>query len=100
MYGGYKWTDGTALSLSLIRDNRLNPDQQDVHLVYRLPLPERQRLTVDLLAKQGTVDGRFIRRAGLTVTYDWPRWFVRAAYDPKVNFTTQNMVRLSVGTRF
>jgi len=100
VYGGYKWPDGTALSLSLIRDNRLNPDQQDVHLVYRLPLPERQRLTVDLLAKQGTVDGQFIRRAGLTVTYDWPRWFVRAAYDPKVNFTAQNMVRLSVGTRF
>lgn len=100
VYGGYKWTDGTALSLSLIRDNRLNPDQQDVHLVYRLPLPERQRLTIDLLAKQGTVDGQFIRRAGLTVTYDWPRWFVRAAYDPKVNFTPQNMVRLSVGTRF
>jgi hypothetical protein len=87
VYGGYKWPDGTALSLSLIRDNRL-------------PLPERQRLTVDLLAKQGTVDGQFIRRAGLTVTYDWPRWFVRAAYDPKVNFTAQNMVRLSVGTRF
>jgi hypothetical protein len=100
VYGGYKWPDGTALSLSLIRDNRLNPDQQDVHLVYRLPLPERQRLTVDLLAKQGTVDGQFIRRAGLTVTYDWPRWFVRAAYDPKVNFTAQNMVRMSVGTRF
>jgi hypothetical protein len=100
VYGGYKWPDGTALSLSLIRDNRLNPDQQDVHLVYRLPLPERQRLTIDLLAKQGTVDGQFIRRTGLTVTYDWPRWFVRAAYDPKVNFTAQNMARFSVGTRF
>lgn len=100
VYGGYRWEDDTALSLVLVRDNRQNPDQQHVHLVYKQPLPDRQRLTIDLLAKQGTVDGQFIRRTGLTVTYDWARWFVRAAYDPKVNFTTQDMVRLSVGSRF
>ena len=100
VYGGYKWSDDTAVSVVLVRDNRLNPDQQDLHFIYRLPLPDKQRLTLDLLAKQGTVDGQFIRRTGLTVTYDWPRVFVRVAYDPKVNFTVQNMVRLSVGTRF
>ena len=32
--------------------------------------------------------------------YDWPRFFVRLAFDPKVNFTPENMWRLSVGTRF
>lgn len=100
VYGGYHRPDDTALSLVLVRDNRQNPDQQNVHLVYRHPLADGKRLTIDLLAKQGTVNGEFIRRAGLTLTFDWPRWFVRAAYDPDVNFTPQNMVRLTVGSRF
>lgn len=100
VYGGYKWADDTALSLAMVRDNRQNPDQQHVHLVYRVPTHDGQRLTIDLLAKQGTVDGRYIRRTGLSLTYDWPRYFVRAAYDPKVNFTAQNMFRVSVGSRF
>ncbi len=53
-----------------------------------------------LLDKRGTVDGRFMRRTGLSVNCDWPRWYVRAAWDPKVNFTPQNMLRLSAGVRF
>ena len=83
-----------------MRDNRQNPDQQNVHLVYRMPLQDHQRLTVDLLQKQGTVNGSFIRRWGLQLTYDWARYFLRAAYDPYVNFTPQTMVRVSVGSRF
>jgi hypothetical protein len=34
------------------------------------------------------------------VGYDWPTYFVRLAWDPKVNFTPQDMVRLSAGVRF
>jgi PAS domain S-box-containing protein len=34
------------------------------------------------------------------VTYDWPRFFVRLAYDPKTNFTPVDARRLSIGTRF
>lgn len=100
VYGGYRWPDETAVSALLVRDNRLNPDQQHVHFVYRRPLPDGDRLTLDLLHKQGTVDGIYVRRIGASITYDWPRWFVRAAWDPKVNFTAQDMVRFSVGTRF
>ena len=99
-YGGYRWSDATSLQVQLVRDNRLNPDQQHVHLIWRQGVGNGERLTVDLLAKQGTVDGQFIRRVGLSVGYDWPRWFVRAAWDPKVNFTPQNMARLSTGVRF
>jgi hypothetical protein len=36
----------------------------------------------------------------VTVRYDWPQWFVRIAFDPKVNFTPADMWRVSVGMRF
>ncbi|SDE59962.1 hypothetical protein SAMN05192589_12221 [Paracidovorax valerianellae] len=100
VYGSHRWSSGDTLALQLVRDNRQNPDQQNVHLVWRSPQPGGERLTVDLLAKQGTVDGRFQRRAGLSVGYDWAEWFVRAAWDPLVNFTPQSMWRLSTGVRF
>ena len=98
--GGYRWGDNDSVALQVVRDNRLNPDQQHVHFVYRTPVATDQRLTLDLLAKQGLVAGVPIRRMGLSVGYDWPRYFVRVAWDPLVNFTTQDMLRLSVGTRF
>jgi hypothetical protein len=98
--GGYRWADGPSLGLVYVRDDRLNPDQQHLHLVYRTPLPEDHRLTVDLLYKRGLVEDEMIERTGLSVAYDWPRWFLRLSYDPKVNFTPQDMWRLAFGTRF
>ena len=98
--GGYRWADNHSLALQMVRDNRLNPDQQHVHLVYRTPVNGNQRLTVDVLHKTGLVSGIPIRRVGLSVGYDWPTYFVRVAYDPQVNFTQQDMLRVSVGTRF
>lgn len=100
LYGGYRWSDADSLVLQVVRDNRLNPDQQNAHLIWRNEMDNGQRLTLDLLTKQGTVDGQYIRRMGLSATWDWPRWFLRAAWDPKVNFTPQNMLRLSAGARF
>ena len=98
--GGYRWGDNDSLALQVVRDNRLNPDQQHVHLVWRTPLAGDQRLTLDLLDKKGLVAGLPIQRIGLSVGYDWPRVFVRLAWDPNVNFTQQHMLRLSAGTRF
>lgn len=98
--GGYRWSEGPALGLLLVRDNRLHPDQQHLHLVYRTPLPAAHRLTFDLLLKSGLVEDEHIERAGLSLAYDWPRWFMRLSYDPRVNFTPQDMWRLSAGTRF
>lgn len=98
--GGYRWPDSQSISFLLVRDNRLNPDQRHLHLIYRQPLAEQHRLTLDLLLKSGLVDGEAIERTGLSLTYDWPRWFVRVSYDPKANFTSQDLWRLAVGTRF
>ena len=98
--GGYRWSETHSLALQMVRDNRLNPDQQHVHVLYRQPLPDDERLTLDLLAKRGLVAGVPIQRLGVSVTYDLPRYFVRVAWDPLVNFTQQDMLRLSVSTRF
>ena len=98
--GGYRWAGNHSLALQVVRDNRENPDQQNVHLVYRTPINGNDRLTLDLLQKKGLVSGLPISRTGLSVAYDWPRFFVRVAWDPLVNFTQQDMLRLSVGTRF
>lgn len=45
-------------------------------------------------------DEESIRRWGFTITYDWPRVFIRLARDPKTNFTPVDAWRLSFGTRF
>jgi hypothetical protein len=98
---GRRWGDADALMLLLVADNRQHPDQRHLHLNWRASRPGHERLTLDLLAKRGTLDsGEHIARVGVSATYDWPRWFVRAAWDPKVNFTAQDMLRLSAGTRF
>lgn len=99
-YGGYRWADATSVSLQWVRDNRENPDQQHVHLIWRQRLADRGQIVIDLLAKQGTVEGRFVRRTGLAVGCDGPVWSMRGAWDPKVNFTARNMVRLSLARHF
>ncbi len=97
---GYRWSSLQSLSLQVVKDNRQNPDQQHLHVLYRSPLPNRQRLTLDLLFKSGLVEERMVHRTGLSVTYDLPNYFARIAYDPVINFTPQTMWRVSVGTRF
>lgn len=97
--GGYRWGDNRALAFTLVGDNRQNPDQRHFHAQYRTPVGG-DRLVVDLLLKRGAVDGALVHRAGFSVGYDWPRFFVRVAWDPKVNFTPQDMLRVQAGTRF
>ena len=92
--------DGESVSLLWVRDDRENPDQRHMHAVYRKSLPGGQRVTIDVLHKRGLVDGEPIRKTGATFTYDWPRFFVRLAWDPKVNFTAEDMWRVAIGTRF
>ena len=86
--------------VQVVRDNREHPDQRHFHAIYRQPLPQGGRLTVDALYKVGLVEDVMIRRFGLTVAYDWPKFFIRVARDPKTNFTPVDAWRLSVGTRF
>ena len=97
---GKRSDSGESISLQLVHDNRQNPDQRHIHLLYRTPRPGGERFTFDLLYKSGTVDDALVRRWGASLAYDWPRLFVRLAYDPKVNFTPEDMWRVAVGTRF
>jgi hypothetical protein len=61
--GGYRWSDGQALSLQLTGEQRAS-------------------------------------RLGLSVSYDWPRYFVRLAYDTGLKPVPQRYLRFSAGMRF
>ncbi|HSI52978.1 MAG: hypothetical protein ACAH21_03200 [Ramlibacter sp.] len=61
--GGYRWSDGQALSLQV-------------------------------------TSGRGVDRLGLSVRYDWPRYFVRLSYDSKLDLVPQDSVRFQAGMRF
>ncbi len=97
---GHRSTDNQVFMFQLVRDNRQNPDQRHMHFFYRQPLAEGERITVDALYKTGLVEAEQIHRWGLTLTYDWPRFFARVAWDPNTNFTPVDATRLSIGTRF
>ncbi len=94
----------TTLSLYQVRDDRLDTGQRVTHLVARVKPDERTRWTVDVFHKSGRPDSdpssERVRGTGVTVTYDFDRYFVRVASDPHVNFTDNNMVRIAVGVRF
>lgn len=97
---GHRSADNQLLQVQLVRDNRQNPDQRHLHFLYRQPMADGERLTVDVLNKAGLVNGAPIQRWGLSLTWDWPRWSARVAWDPKTNFTPENALRLSIGRRF
>lgn len=44
--------------------------------------------------------GRGSERLGLSVSYDWPRYFVRLSYDSGLNPVPQDRLRFSAGVRF
>ncbi|UUX95738.1 hypothetical protein [Aquabacterium sp. J223] len=99
--GGWRDEATGAFAVTAVRDDRFGTGQQHVHLNGQWVLPDHQRLTVDLLRKQGRGDDQvFIRRTGLTVTWDLPHWFARLAWDPRQNFGPADVLRLSVGARF
>jgi hypothetical protein len=97
---GHRRASNDVVMIQYIKDNRDHPDQQHLHLVYRTPIHQHDRLTIDLLRKKGLIDGRSIEQWGVSLGYDWPRWFVRVAWDPKANFGPDNMLRFSTGLRF
>jgi hypothetical protein len=46
------------------------------------------------------IGGRSSNRLGLSVRYDWPRYFVRLSYDTDASPVPQDMLRFSAGIRF
>jgi hypothetical protein len=97
---GYRWSENNYLALQIIRDNRDNPDQQNTHLLYKHLVQEKNKLTYDILYKQGTVENRYIREYGVSIAYDWDTYQLKCAYDPKTNFTPQNLVRITFAKHF
>lgn len=100
---GTRVLPNTVLSLYQIRDDRLGTGQRIVHLLARIKPDSRTRWTVDLFHKEGrgsAEDEVKVRGTGISVTYDFDRYFLRIANDPHVNFTPDRMVRVSAGIRF
>jgi hypothetical protein len=97
---GWRGEQGQNLALTLVADDRLHTGQKHLHLTGRWPLAGGERLTLDLLCKQGMGDAGMVRAWGWSIGYDWPRWFAKLAHDPKQNFGVDDVTRLSVGVRF
>lgn len=97
----YLWSSQQSLSLQWVRQGSTELGQRTVHLVYGTAMPGNQTLKLGVSAISGWEPaGGSQQRIGLSVGYDWPRYFVKLAYDPQVNFTAKDQVRVSLGTRF
>lgn len=92
----------STLSLFTVRDNRLHTDQVVTHAVWRLSSDDHHRWTVDMSSKHGraTANDESVSGNALSVTYDYRDVFFRLAQDHKVNFTTEDQTRLSIGLRY
>jgi hypothetical protein len=102
-YGfGTRLLPKSTLSLFTVKDNRLHTGQSITHAVWRVLPDDHQRWTVDLSGKHGraTAYDESVSGNALSVTYDCRDIFFRLAYDSKVNFTTEDQIRLTVGLRF
>jgi hypothetical protein len=100
---GTRALPNTTLSAFQIRDDRLGTGQRVFHVVARIKPDGRTRWTFDFFYKEGRAaagDEVKVHGTGISVTYDFDRYFVRAASDPHVNFTKEHMVRLAAGLRF
>ncbi len=97
---GYRSTTGLTAYVFAVRDNRLNPGQQNTHWVLRWPLANRQRLTIDLQRKTGLGSERNDKDWALGLTWDFRDWSIRVADDRKQNFGDVDALRVSVAYRF
>jgi hypothetical protein len=100
--GGYRSNPSTTLSAFQVRDDRLSTDQHVTHFVWRSQITKAQRWTVDFFHRSGRAEfgDPVYSGTGLSLTYDNMPWFVRLAWDPKASFTSSDMTRLAIGTRF
>ncbi len=92
----------STLSLFATRDNRLDTDQMVIHAVWRMLPDDHQRWTLDVSSKHGraTPQDESISGNAVTVTYDNRDIFFRLTKDWKVNFSTEDQIRLTAGVRF
>ena len=99
---GTRLVPHTTLSLFRVQDDRLDTGQRVNHLVWRYLPDDRQRWTVDFSAKRGSLvaGSETVSGNAWSLTYDFKDVFVRLARDGKVNFSPEDMTRVSAGFRF
>lgn len=99
--GSHTLIPRTQVYLFSVKDNRLDTGQRITHLVLRWQPSDATRWTLDVSQKSGQgEEEEKVWATGVTLGCDFERYFARVAYDPKVNFSAQNMGRISLGMRF
>ena len=96
---GHKAEGGVSYAVFVVADNRFHTQQRDWHLNAQIPNGS-SHVTLDVLRKSGLSDAGPVAAWGFSANYDWPRWFLRLAYDPYQNFSAQDAWRFSGGVRF
>jgi hypothetical protein len=99
---GTRLLPGSNLSLFAVKDNRLHTGQTVLHLLWRYAPDDHQRWTVDLSSKHGRASAvdESVSGGAMSVTYDFRDAFLHLARDRKVNFTSEDQTRVSLGFRF
>lgn len=96
---GHQAAGGFSVLGFLVADNRFHTGQRDWHMNIQIPHGDGHA-TVDVLRKSGLSDAGPVHGWGFTANYDWPRWFLRLAYDPYQNFSAEKAWRFATGVRF
>ncbi len=102
--GGFRLSKAAAITLFQVRDDRSSLGQRITHLVVRMRPDDKTRFTLDIFHKSGwnAEDDtlRPVRGTGAGLTVDYDQYFARVVWDPKVNFSNNDMVRIAAGVRF
>jgi hypothetical protein len=96
---GHHAENSISYLLFLVADDRFHTGQRNWHANVQIPFGD-SHATLDLLRKSGLSDSGPITGWGFSANWDWPRYFLRVAYDPHQNFSTQDAWRFVSGLRF
>lgn len=96
---GHHAESGVSYLVFVVADDRFHTGQRDWHANVQIPFGN-SHATLDVLRKSGLSDVGPITGWGFSANYDWPKWFLRLAYDPHENFSAQIAWRLASGVRF
>jgi hypothetical protein len=96
---GHHVEGGISYLIFVVADDRFHTGQRDWHANVQIPFGD-SHATLDLLRKSGLSDAGQITAWGFSANWDWPRWFLRIAYDPYQNFSAQDAWRFATGVRF
>ena len=100
---GLGWrTETSAWTLYQVKDDKLQTSQTVTHLVWRWSRADAPSLAMDLFTREGRADkfSPLVSGTGLSLGLEQGAYFVRVVWDPRVNFTESDMLRIAAGRRF